>query len=86
MKKIEEKNLNDIIYLKDKDDLANIITKLRYKLGINDVVIQMLILYASNMCTYKSQDRKIDFIVKCLEELYNSLLGTSLGLYIAKNH
>lgn len=86
MKKIEVEYLNDIIYLKDKDDLENIITKLRDKLGFNDVVIQILISHASSICTYKSQDKKIDFIVKCLEEVYNNLLGSSLGLHIAKNY
>lgn len=86
MKKIEIECLNDIIYLKDKDNLANIITKLRNKLGFEDVVILSFILDASSMCTYKLQDRKIDFIVKYLEEVYNNLFGTSLGLHIAKNY
>lgn len=47
MKKIENKNLNNIVYLKDENDFAMIIDKLRNKIGLSDSEIEFLILEAS---------------------------------------
>lgn len=86
IKKIENKNLNDITYLKDKNDLVEISTKLHYKFGLTYYEINLFIIAVSRLSKNKSNDWKIDFVVRYLEGFYNNVVGTSLGLYLSKKH